>query len=174
MSDKAQHLTGRERTFDQDQIIVSKTDLTGRITYVNDIFLDVSGYSEAEAMGQPHSLVRHPDTPRCLFQLMWEYLDANREIFVYINNRAINGDHYWVLAHITPTFNLKGEKVGYHSNRRVPRPEPVQKLQPLYDKLLQEERRHSDRKVGQQAAYGMLMDILKQEGKPYAEFVLSL
>ena len=174
MSETPKSLTNHERTFSADEIIVSKTDLKGRITYVNDIFLEVSGYSEAEAMGQPHSLVRHPDTPRCLFKLLWDHLEADREIFVYLNNRAKTGDFYWVLAHITPTYNLRGEKIGYHSNRRVPRREAIAKLQPLYDKLLQEERRHSDRKVGQEASYAMLLDMLKQEGKPYGEFVLGL
>ena len=61
-----QHIrpTGRERVFGEDEIIVSKTDLRGKITYANDVFLRVSGYTEEQLLGQPHSIVRHPDMPR--------------------------------------------------------------------------------------------------------------
>ena len=99
------NLTGVERTFGEDEIIVSKTDLTGRITYANDVFLRISGYAEAEVLGQPHSIIRHPGTPRAVFSLLWRTIESGREIFAYVVNRAKNGDHYWVLAHVTPTFS---------------------------------------------------------------------
>jgi PAS domain S-box-containing protein len=87
-------LTGVARTFPDTEIIVSKTDTKGRLTYVNDVFSDVSGYTEAEVLGDPHSLVRHPDMPRCVFKLLWQTIEAGDEIFAYVNNRAKNGDHY--------------------------------------------------------------------------------
>ena len=64
-------MTGRERTFGDDEIIVSKTDTRGVITYANDVFCRVSAYDEAELVGRPHNVVRHPDMPRCLFKLLW-------------------------------------------------------------------------------------------------------
>jgi hypothetical protein len=70
--------TGRERTFREDEIIVSKTDTTGRILYANDVFLRVAGYGEREIVGQPHSIIRHPDMPRVVFALLWETLAARR------------------------------------------------------------------------------------------------
>ncbi|HLN23128.1 MAG TPA: PAS domain-containing protein [Patescibacteria group bacterium] len=174
MANPTRPVTGRERTFPVDEIIVSKTDTTGRLTYVNDVFLTVSGYEESELMGQPHSIVRHPSTPRCLFKLMWEYIVAGKEVFIYVNNRAKNGDHYWVFAHITPNFDSSGQIIGYHSNRRVPRREVIAKLQPLYDRLRQEEDRHADSKEGLAASTKMLKDMLAQDGKRYEEFILSL
>ncbi|HMO11052.1 MAG TPA: PAS domain-containing protein, partial [Actinotalea sp.] len=109
--------TGVERTFGADEIIVSKTDPKGRITYANQVFLRVSGYREDEVVGQPHSIVRHPDMPRAVFALLWETIQAGREIFAYINNLAADGAHYWVFAHVT-TSRAGGALVGYHSNRR--------------------------------------------------------
>ena len=66
--------TGRESPFDESEIIVTKTDLKGRITYANDVFLRVSRFTSAEVVGQPHSIIRHPDMPRCIFKLLWDTL----------------------------------------------------------------------------------------------------
>lgn len=167
-------LTGQERTFPEDEIIVSKTDTKGRLTYVNDVFQKVSGFTEDELMGKPHNIVRHPDTPRCLFKLMWDTIATGKEIFVYINNRAKNGDHYWVFAHVTPDLDSAGRIVGYHSNRRVPRRDVITKLKAIYEQLLQEERRHSDVKQGIEASGRLLDELLSREGKSYEEFVHAL
>ncbi|MGE5477300.1 MAG: PAS domain-containing protein [Bacteroidales bacterium] len=167
-------LTGVERRFPDDEIIVSKTDTKGRLTYVNDIFLTVSGYSEAEVIGQPHSLIRHPEMPRAIFKLLWDTISAGREIFAYVNNRAKNGDYYWVLAHVTPNFSANGDIIGFHSNRRSPRDEALAKIKPLYQSLLDTERRAGDRKLGLEASYRQLTDILAREGKSYGEFIFGL
>lgn len=167
-------LTGRERTFPENEIIVSKTDAQGRITYVNDVFLTVSGYDESEVMGQPHSIIRHPDMPRTVFKLLWDRIMAGKEIFAYVNNRAKCGDFYWVLAHITPSFDAHHQLIGYHSNRRSPRRDAVQKIAPLYSQLLQEEAKHSDRKDGIAAGTKLLMNVLAQQGIEYEEFIFRL
>ncbi|CUW38379.1 Putative FOG: PAS/PAC domain [Magnetospirillum sp. XM-1] len=174
MASKGIQPSGRERTFAEDEIIVSKTDTTGRLTYVNDVFLSVSGFTEAELIGQPHSLIRHPDMPRCVFKLLWDTIASGKELFAYVVNLAKNGDHYWVLAHVTPDFGPDGKIVGYHSNRRVPRRDALAKVQPLYQSLLKIEAAAADRKQGMEAAFAALGDQLKREGKPYAEFVLGL
>ncbi len=113
-------LTGRERFFDQDEIIVSKTDLKGHIQYANRVFMRVGAFEDREVMGAPHSILRHPDMPRCVFKLLWDRIQEGHELFAYVLNRANNGDHYWVLAHVTPSFDGSGNLNGYHSNRRVP------------------------------------------------------
>ena len=112
--------TGVERRFAEDEVIVSKTDLRGHITYANEVFVRVSGFREDELLGAPHSIVRHPDMPRCVVQLLWDRIAAWHEVFAYVLNMSKNGDHYWVHAHVTPTFDEQGKIVGYHSNRRVP------------------------------------------------------
>lgn len=170
----AVHITGKERTFPVDEIIVSKTDLGGRILYANDIFLEISGYTEEEVIGRPHNIIRHPHMPRCVFKLLWETIETGSEIFGYVVNRAKNGDHYWVLAHATPTFDATGTIVGYHSSRRVASQAALRIIEPLYAKLLAEEARHKDRKEGLAASWKMLNDILDQKGMPYDAFIFSI
>lgn len=94
--------TGREQTLETDEIIVSKTDLKGVITYANDVFLRVAGWTEDDIVGEAHNCIRHPDMPRCVFQLLWDTLATGEEIFAYVLNLTKRGDHYWVLAHVTP------------------------------------------------------------------------
>ncbi|MBU6474794.1 MAG: PAS domain-containing protein [Alphaproteobacteria bacterium] len=172
---KAVDLTGVERFFDKNEIIVSKTDLKGHITYANRTFLDIADYTEEEALGAPHSLIRHPGMPRCVFQLLWDTIQAKKEIFAYVVNRAKHGDHYWVLAHVTPSFDAEGQIDGYHSNRRVPDRSIVEgKIIPLYKTLLAEEERHANRKDGMKSATGILVNLLQKKGIGYDEFIFSL
>lgn len=166
--------SGRETFFGEDDIIVSKTDIRGHITYANDIFLNVARMREHRAIGAPHSVIRHPDMPRAVFKLLWDTLQAGNEIFAYVKNMALNGDHYWVLAHVTPSFDHKGTIIGYHSNRRVPDRPAVEFISGLYDSLLAEENSHTDRKQGMEASFQMLVDILKEKGVSYDEFIFSL
>jgi PAS domain S-box-containing protein len=156
--------TGRERTFGVDRIIVSKTDCKGHVTYANDVFLEISGFTEEEILGQPHNVIRHPDMPRCVFQLLWETIESGREIFAYVLNMAKNGDHYWVLAHVTPTFDAGGAIVGYHSNRRSPEASVLAKVRPLYQGLLAEEKKYPGRKEGQAAGTSALREFLRSTG----------
>jgi len=166
--------TGRESPYDHNEIIVSKTDLKGRITYANDVFLRVSQYSAKEVMGAPHSIIRHPDMPRSVFKLLWDTIQAGEEIFAYVLNMARNGDHYWVFAHVTPTFDPNGAITGYHSNRRKPSEAQISAITPIYQDLLKEERRPSNRKDGMQSAGEMLVSLLRQRSISYDEFVFSL
>ena len=168
-------LTGVERFFEDDELIVTKTDLKGRITYCNDVFIRLAGFSEKESLGQPHSIIRHPDMPRCVFGLLWDTIQAGQEIFAYVVNRSKNGDHYWVNAHVTPSYDSSGKIIGYHSNRRVPDRNIVDNaIIPLYRDLLAEEQRHANRKEGQQAATQMVVDLLQKNNMQYDEFVAGL
>jgi PAS domain S-box-containing protein len=166
--------TGQERPFDTEEIIVSKTDCAGKILYANDVFLRVSGYSEAELLGAPHSIIRHPDMPRAVFKLLWDTVESGREIFAYVNNMARTGDHYWVFAHVTPSFDRDGRIVGYHSNRRCPDRSAIARVAPLYDTLRDLERSFSDRKEGLIASVARLEGILAAAGVSYHEWVWTL
>ena len=168
-------LTGVERTFDDDEIIVSKTDLKGRMTYVNDVFLRLADYTEAECIGEPHSKIRNPEMPRCIFKLLWDTIEAKKEIFAYVVNRSANGDHYWVLAHVTPSYDVAGNHVGYHSNRRTPNRTVLNDtIIPLYKALLAEEKRHANSKEGMAASFKMVTDLLAEKGMGYDELIFSL
>lgn len=166
--------TGREISFGEDEIIVSKTDLRGVITYANHVFLRVAGYTEGEILGEPHNLIRHPDMPRCVFRLLWDTIKADQEIFAYVLNLAKNGDGYWVFAHVTPSYDSAGTKVGYHSNRRVPHPGTLEQVRPLYAELLAEEKRHASPDAGIKASTARLQEILRRAGVTYGEFVFGL
>jgi len=166
--------TGRESAFNADELIVSKTDLKGRITYCNDVFMRVAGYAEEELLGQPHSIIRHPDMPRSVFKLLWDTIETKTEIFAYVINLAKNGDHYWVLAHVTASLGPDGRIVAYHSNRRKPSAAAVNAVIPLYQKLKRIEDQASNRKDGMVAAHAALLDLLAEKGVDYDRFILSL
>ncbi len=168
-------LTGVEQFFDDNELIVSKTDLKGNLVYTNDVFLRIAGYSEKECIGQPHSMIRHPNMPRSIFAVLWETIQDGREIFAYVMNRCKNGDHYWVNAHVTPSRDGAGTVLGFHSNRRVPDRNILEgTIMPLYEKLLAEENSHSNRKTGMQSAMAMITDLLKDRNQEYDEFIARL
>lgn len=168
-------LTGVERFLGDDDIIVSKTDTRGRITYANRTFLSIADYEERDVLGQPHNLIRHPDMPRCVFKLLWDTIQAKREIFAYVVNRSHNGDHYWVFAHVTPSIDPGGAIVGYHSNRRAPDRRVLRDvIIPLYKQLCDEERRHRNDRDGLASSFGMLTKVLQDKGMDYEQLVFSL
>lgn len=166
-------LTGHERTFAETDIIVSKTDLKGRVTYANRTFLDIAGMSEGQALGAAHSVIRHPDMPRAVFKLLWDRLQGGKEIFAYVVNMAVNGDHYWVFAHVTPTLDERGNIIGYHSSRRVPRRSAVDEIKALYGRLNEIERA-SSRGDGMENAARELANLLQSRNTTYDRYIFSL
>jgi len=168
------HPTGRETFFDRDTFIVSKTDLKGRITYANKVFCEMAGYSERELMGQPHSIIRHPDMPRAVFKFLWDTIGEGREVFAYVKNMSRTGDHYWVFAHVTPSFDAQRRIVGYHSSRRVPKRSAIEALSPVYADLVRIENAHRNGKEGLAASYAHLVATVTSLKPSYDEFVFSL
>jgi len=166
--------SGVENSLGDEELIVSKTDCKGRITYANDIFIRMAKIPARNLIGAPHSIIRHPEMPRCVFKLLWDSIEGGREVFAYVVNLAADGSHYWVFAHVTPTFDSRNNIAGYHSNRRRPEPAAIERIKPIYVLLREEEARHANAKQGMLAGYAMMIDFLKQQGVGYDEFVLSL
>ena len=166
--------TGEARTFAPDELIVSKTDLRGVITYANDVFLRVSRYGLDDVIGRPHNLIRHPEMPRAVFALLWQTLSEGHELFAYINNLASDGAHYWVLAHVTPSYSADGAVIGYHSNRRRPSPGAIRTVTPLYRRLVEEERRHPTAKAAVAASSRLLDEVVTAQAGSYEEFIWSV
>ncbi len=169
------YLTGIEIEFPRNLLIVSKTDPNGVITYANHGFCEVAHYTVEELLGRPHSIVRHPDMPRTAFAVMWETLKSGREFFAYVVNRAANGNHYWVFAHVVPDIDPRtGEIIGYHSARRWAQPQACAKAMAVYQRLLDVEMREPTPRRAVEAGRAALGEILKGAGVTYEEWVFSL
>lgn len=160
-----------ENTFGEDEIIVSKTDLKGRITYVNDLFCKLAEMPEREALGSPHSIIRHPDMPRTIFYMLWQQIQEKKEIFAYVKNMSMSGKFYWVFAHVTPTISEADEVVGYHSSRRSVPKHNIEVVTDLYQKIRAVEKKHDNRKEGMEAGVSFVSNLLQQKGITYDEFV---
>jgi len=167
--------TDTEVFFRDKEFIVSKTDLKGRITYVNQTFCEVADYRESDLLGQPHSCIRHPHMPRAVFKLLWDTIIEGREIFAYVKNITRTGDYYWVFAHVTPSYDRDKNVIGYHSNRRVPKHEVVKNtIVPLYAEVLQEEHRHKNGQQSLAAGFDFLTNFLRSKNMTYDELIFSL
>ena len=124
-------ITNQEFVLRDGMTIVSRTDLKGRITFVNDDFIEASGFAESELIGEPHNILRHPDMPEAAFADMWTTLKAGRPWTGMVKNRCKNGDYYWVIANATP-IREGNSVVGYMSVRTRASREQVQAAEHLY------------------------------------------
>lgn len=165
--------TQRERVMREDDFLVSKTDLKGRITYGNRIFIEFSGYSEAELLGKQHNIVRHPDMPRGVFKFLWDTIQNGQECFAYVKNRSKDGGFYWVFANVTPSYNAQGQIEGYFSVRRKPRASGIAVVSDIYRQMLEVERRAGP-KDACDASIALLTQALAQKGVSYETFILSI
>ena len=167
--------TNIETVVKEDDFLVSKTDIKGRITYANRNFLTIAGYSEAQVLGKQHNIVRHPDMPRGIFALLWETLQNGCEFNGYVKNLRQDGGFYWVFANISLNLSAQGVTKGFCSVRRKPKPEAVDSITALYQAMLAEEK-----KVGPKRAITASSAVLKNwlkgktGGDDYATFVLTL
>lgn len=152
-----------------DDFIVSKTDVKGIITYGNETFIAMSGYQESELLNTPHNILRHDDMPAIVFKLLWDRLNSKAFINAYVKNRCKNGDYYWVYANVTPSYDENNNVIGFYSVRRKPKESAIKVIEPIYQALLNEEKRG-----GMNASLQLLEETLKQSGVSYDEFIINL
>jgi PAS domain S-box-containing protein len=124
-------VTDIETPYPEGRLIVSRTDSKGFITHVNQSFVSMSGYSEAELIGAPHSILRHPDMPAAAFRDLWDTVRAGKTWQGYVKNLRKDGGYYWVKATVIPNFR-DGRIAGYTSVRRKPSRQKVEEHQALY------------------------------------------
>jgi len=127
-------VTSNEVAFPKGRYIVSRTDLKGIITYVNDTFVDISGFSRTELIGNNHNVVRHPDMLPAAFAWLWETIKDGRPWRGIVKNRCKNGDYYWVDALVVPVLK-DNRTIGYMSVRTEPTRQQVSAAETLYGKL---------------------------------------
>ena len=165
--------TTREIVMQENDFIVSKTDLKGRITYANRVFMRIAGYAERELLNVQHNIIRHPDMPRGVFRLLWSVIENGQECFAYVKNLAKNGDFYWVFANVTMDYDANGKPIGYFSVRRKPSRAGIDAVTPVYQEMLRIEQRAGARDAPD-ASLNWLVDVLKSKGTTYEEFIHSL
>jgi len=116
------------------ELIISRTDTEGVITYANETFVDISGYTLGELVGNPHSMVRHPDMPKRIFKELWAEITANKQWVGVVKNLRKDGGFYWVKAIVSGIYK-ENQLVGYKSQRTPITSEEKLKYQRLYDKM---------------------------------------
>ncbi|MES9830894.1 MAG: PAS domain-containing methyl-accepting chemotaxis protein [Candidatus Thiodiazotropha sp. DIVDIV] len=129
-------VTDRNVDIHSDQIILSTTDLKGSITYINQDFMDVSGFLADELIGNNHNVIRHPDMPPAAFEELWAKVKSGKPWMGMVKNRCKNGDHYWIDAFVTPILK-DGAVVEYQSVRYKAKQEWIERAKPIYKKLLE-------------------------------------
>ena len=127
-------VTDNEVRMQDDQFLVSKTDLKGIITFVNPDFIEISGFAESELIGKNHNMVRHPDMPAAAFEDLWSTVKSGKPWTGFVKNRCKNGDYYWVDANVTP-ITENGRVTGYMSVRNKPTRAQITEAETLYQKI---------------------------------------
>ena len=172
MKNKAQP-TSKELVMQETDIIVSKTDTKGRLTYGNEKFIEFSGFAESELLGQQHNIIRHPDMPRGVFKFLWDNISQGKELFAYVKNMSRDGSFYWVIANVTPDYDSNGNIVGYFSVRRAPSRSAIQVIDGLYRQMLEAEK-HAGTRDACDASLNLLTRILQEKGMTYEQFILTI
>lgn len=129
----------------------------------------MAGYRESELLGKPHSIIRHRAMPKIVFKLLWDRIKAKEEVFAYVVNKTKQNDEYWVYANVTPSYDENGKVIGYYSVRRMPNPKALEVIKPLYESMLEAEKRG-----GMDASKKILDDLLNEKGVGYDELIISL
>ena len=166
--------TNNEKKLAEEDFIVSKTDVSGKITYANRIFMHIAGYPERDLLGIQHNIIRHPDMPRGVFRFMWNTLKAGDEFFGFAKNLCADGSFYWVFANITPDYDKDGQLQGYYSVRRNPPRSALEVIVPIYREMLSIEKQ-STVKEAPDRSLAYLFDVVSQVGaKNYNKLVIDL
>ena len=149
--------------------LLSKTDINGRITYCNEEFIEISGYTERELLGKPHNVVRHPDMPGTIFRYLWQRISKGKEVNAYIKNLAKDGSFYWVFANVSPSLDKHGERiVSYNSVRRKPSKEGMSFITKFYAELRKVE------EAGIDVGLRWFIEYFEKRKDMYENFILSM
>ena len=146
-------------------IVVSKGDAEGNITYANPIFFKLAGYTQGELLEKPHSIIRHPDMPKIIFKYLWDTLKSGNDVKAFVKNLSKNGNFYWVFAHVRVATNPDGSFRNYVSTRKGMSSTAKAVIAPLYKELLA-----AEENGGMDASLSLLETFLKENGASLATF----
>jgi PAS domain S-box-containing protein len=150
--------------------IVSKTDPKGVIEYGNDYFVEISGYTETELIGTPHSLIRHPDMPKIVFKIMWDRINKAQNIMAVVKNLAKDGSYYWVVTEFEPKVDpINNEIISHTAFRKAAPKKAVATMELIYQKLLEIEK-----EGGMEASEKYLRGFLEEKNMSYDDFIDDL
>ncbi|MBU0632628.1 PAS domain-containing protein [bacterium] len=130
-----------EEVFFDGKTLISETDTKGIITYVNRKFVEMSGYRAEEALGQPHSLLRHPDMPKAAFEGMWKIIETGQMWEGYVKNLRKDGKFYWVIVNIIPKYDENHNIIGYTASRKIPNRDMISKVSQQYKEMIEQEQK---------------------------------
>ena len=166
-------MSNQELEIRSDQLMITKCDLNGKITYCNQSFIEISGYTEAELIGQTFALIRHSDMPKGIFFKMWQSLKNQREFNGFIKNKTKKDDHYWTFANITPCHNVSGNISGYTCAMRQPNPAAIMMFSMYYEQMLAQEAGQRNEEAAK-ASLKLLIEQLSAMGDDYEACVFKL
>jgi PAS domain S-box-containing protein len=146
-------------------IVVSKGNEAGDITYANPIFFKLAGYTQGELLDKPHSLIRHPDMPKIIFKYLWDMLQAGKDVKAFVKNLSKDGGFYWVFAHVKVATNPDGSFRNYVSTRKAMSKSARAVIEPLYKQLLE-----AEKSGGMQESLTVLESFLKENGASLGTF----
>ena len=167
--DAPKNISNNEKQLGNDDFIVSKTDLKGRIIYCNEIFTKMSGYKASDIIGANHNLIRHPDMPQIAFKVAWDLIQDKKEFFGFVKNLCADGGYYWVFAYITADIDENGQITSYTSIRRKPPQSAIDQIIPIYKLLVD-----AEKSGGMKASSKVLTDFLEENKITYDELVMNL
>ncbi len=167
--DAPKNISNNEKKLGDNDFIVSKTDLKGKIIYCNEIFTKMAGYSASELIGANHNLIRHPDMPQIAFKVAWDLIKDKKEFFGFVKNLSADGGFYWVFAYITADLDESGKIISYTSIRRKPPQSAIDAIAPVYKLLID-----AEKSGGMDASSKLLGNFLKENETTYEVLVMNL
>ncbi len=146
-------------------IVVSKANEAGDVTYANPIFFKLAGYTQGELLDRPHSIIRHPDMPKIIFKFLWDNLKEGKDVQAFVKNLSKDGGYYWVFAHVRVAKNPDGSFRNYVSTRKAMKSSAREVIEPLYTQLLE-----AEKSGGMEASLKELESFLESNGASLATF----
>jgi len=156
----------KEIKLNEDDVLITKTDKSGRIEECNDNFLKISQYTRDEAIGEPHNIVRHPDMPKAIFYYMWKTINSGRNFTGLVKNLAKDGKYYWVVTDFDIQKDEMGKSTGFIAYRSKAKHQAIKLIELIYAEMKEIEWRED-----MEASYNFLLELLTEQGVTYNEFI---